>query len=35
VVPGEHLHMFRSENDELLAELLRRHLAELEAPRRS
>ena len=34
VVPGEHLHMFRTENDELLAELLRRRLAELEAPRR-
>ena len=34
VVPGEHLHMFRTENDQLLAGLLRRRLAELEAPRR-
>jgi thioesterase domain-containing protein/acyl carrier protein len=34
IVPGEHLHMFRTENDQLLAELLRERLRELEDPRR-
>jgi thioesterase domain-containing protein/acyl carrier protein len=34
IVPGEHLHMFRTENDQLLAELLRERLCELEDPRR-
>jgi thioesterase domain-containing protein len=34
LVPGEHLHMFRTENDQLLAELLRERLRELEGPRR-
>jgi thioesterase domain-containing protein len=33
VVPGEHLHMFRRENGELLAELLRQRLVELQEPR--
>jgi thioesterase domain-containing protein/acyl carrier protein len=32
IVPGEHLHMFRTENDELLAELLRERLRELADP---
>jgi hypothetical protein len=34
IVPGEHLHMFRTENDQLLAELLRERLAELSEPKR-
>lgn len=34
IVPGEHLHMFRTENDQLLAELLRERLREVEEPRR-
>jgi thioesterase domain-containing protein len=33
VVPGEHLHMFRTENDGLPAELLRQRLAQLQEPR--
>jgi amino acid adenylation domain-containing protein len=33
-VPGEHLHMFRTENDQLLAELLSSRLCDLEVPRR-
>jgi amino acid adenylation domain-containing protein len=35
IVPGEHLLMFRTENDQLLAELLRERLSELDDPERA